>query len=71
MKFAQVMLMDETGTEIWCGTLRQFARDNGMDRRDVAMTIEAFRFPVRTHGRPEPVSFGGGASPEFDLHLVT
>lgn len=64
MKFAQIVVLDESGFEVWDGSLRQFARDNAMGAAEVAALVAELRV------EQAPASFGGGAGHQFLVCLV-
>ena len=73
MKHAEIAVLDDAGTLAWSGSLYRFAKDNGMDREEVAALIGALVPPAgrwRSGAPPEPVSIGGGAAPVFYVSLV-
>jgi hypothetical protein len=67
MKLAQVVLMNEDGSEQWAGSLHEFCRANEYGR-ELPRQIRADM--TQAHGRPEPTILGGGAAPVFYLSLV-
>jgi hypothetical protein len=69
MKYADVVLMDEQGADVWEGSLREFFRDNGMGRADARAIIDQLR-PRQDTGHMEPATIGGGAAPQFELMLI-
>lgn len=64
MKHAQITVMTEQGEHVWDGSLLQFARDNGMDREEIADLIAELR------AEQAPAWIGGGAAPAFMILLV-
>lgn len=70
MRMADVVVMAETGEQVWAGPLTEFLRNNreGMNWREVCGALrEGIEAP---HGRPEPAVIGGGAAPVFYLSLI-
>lgn len=67
MKLAQIVVMQETGEVVYEGGLREFIRDN---EEYPGHLIACFRDARNGTGRPEPVMYGGGAAPMFQISLV-
>lgn len=63
-----MVVLNADGSEVWCGSMLAFAKENG---RDIARDcIQQMRCAVKVHGNVEPAFFGGGAGPEFMVHVV-